>query len=140
MRRGNQVGVGAKPTLDMQHLQKLAEEASLDAAVSLAADFTDRLPQFVERIVRTVGARERDPALDASLNMKSKSWLVGALRMNQLCSELELALALADWAAATAVALDIEVHLPRLRKALQAGPHPALGTRRPRTPRAAMAS
>ncbi|MFE4541108.1 hypothetical protein [Arthrobacter sp. NPDC056727] len=124
----------------MQHLQKLVEEASLEAAESLAADFMARLPRFVERIVHTVGAQDGDLALDASLNLKSKSWLVGALRMNQLCSELELALALGDWGTASAVARDIQLHLPRLQKALRAGPRPALRTPRPKTPQAAMAS
>jgi len=39
--------------------------------------------------------------------------------MNQLCNELELALALGGWAAASAVARDIAIHLPRLQNALQ---------------------
>jgi HPt (histidine-containing phosphotransfer) domain-containing protein len=123
MRRGKQLGEEVKPTLDAQHLQKLVGQASLEAAESFTADYMALLPRFVERIVRTVGARDRDLALDASLNLKTKSWLVGALRMNQLCGELELTLALGDWAVATAVARDIELHLPRLQKALQGGPH-----------------
>ncbi|MFJ5696573.1 hypothetical protein [Arthrobacter sp. NPDC093139] len=76
------------------------------------------LPRFVERIVRTVAIQDYDLVLDASRSLKTKSRLVGALRMNQLCTELELALALADWAAATDVARDIELHLPHLLKAL----------------------
>ncbi|UKA54667.1 hypothetical protein LFT45_01515 [Arthrobacter sp. FW305-BF8] len=98
------------------------------------------LPGFVEQIVCTVRARDRDLALDASLNLKTKSWLVGALRMNQLCSELELALALGDWAAASAVARDIELHLPRLQKALQVGSHLALCIRLPSALQTTMAS
>jgi kynureninase len=138
--RGNQLGEGAKPTLDAQHLQKLAEEVSREAAESFAADYTALLPRFVEQIVRTVGARDKDLALNASLNLKTKSWLVGALRMNQLCGELELALALDDWPAASAVTRDIASHLPRLQKNLQAGPHLALRSRRPTTAQTAMAS
>ncbi|WP_395405717.1 hypothetical protein ACHMXB_22475 (plasmid) [Arthrobacter sp. UC242_113] len=133
------MGEGAKPTLDVKHLQRLVGQASLEAAETIAADYTALLPRFVEPIVRAVGARDGDLALDASRNLKTKSWLVGALRMNQLCSELELALALADWAAATAVARDIEVHLPRLQKALTA-PDLAFRTLRPRTRQTAMAS
>lgn len=98
------------------------------------------LPRFVEPIVRAVGARDGDLALDASLNLKTKSWLAGALRMNQLCSELELALALADWAAAKAVARDIEVHVPRLQKALTGAPDVAFRPLRPRTLQTAIAS
>jgi HPt (histidine-containing phosphotransfer) domain-containing protein len=134
------VGQGAKPTLDVQHLQKLAEEASLEGAESFAADYMAHLPRFVERIQRNVGAHDMDLALDASLTLKTKSWLVGALRMNELCSEFELALALADWDTASAVARDIARHLPRLQKALQAGPGLALGTRRSRTSVTVMAS
>jgi hypothetical protein len=48
--------------------------------------------------------------------------------MNQLCGALELTLALGDWA----VARDIELHLPRLQKALQGGPHLELRTGLPR--------
>ena len=70
----------------------------------LSAEYVTLLPRFVERIVRTVGAQDNDLVLDASRSLKTKSWLIGALRMNQLCSELELAMALADWAAAAAVA------------------------------------
>jgi hypothetical protein len=132
MRRGKQLDEVVKPTLDVQHLQKLVGQASLEAAESYTADYMALLPRFVERIVCTVGARDRDLALDASLNLKTKSWLVGALRMNQLCGELELALALGDWGAATAVARDIELHLPRLQKRLQGGPHLALRTGLPR--------
>jgi hypothetical protein len=87
-----------------------------------------------------VGARDGDLALDASRNLKTKSWLVGAVRMNQLCTELELALALADWATATAVARDIELHLPRLQKALTGAPDLVFRTLRPRTLQTVMAS
>jgi HPt (histidine-containing phosphotransfer) domain-containing protein len=132
VRRGKQLEVELKLTLDEQHLQKLAQDASPETAESFIADYVDLLPRLVERIVRAVGGRDRNLALDASLNLKTKSWLVGALKMNQLCSELELALALADWAVAHAVARDIELHLPRLQKALQSGPHLALRPRRPK--------
>lgn len=117
MRRGKRLDERAR-TLDAEHLRKLADEASPEAAESFTADYITLLPRFVERIVRTVGARDNGLVLDASRSLKTKSWLVGALRMNQLCSELELALALADKAAATAVARDIELHLPHLQKAL----------------------
>ncbi|APX04150.1 hypothetical protein [Arthrobacter sp. QXT-31] len=115
-------------------------QASPEAAESFAADYMALLPRFVEPIVRAVGARDGDLALDASLNLKTKSWLAGALRMNQLCSELELALALADWAAAKAVARDIEVHVPRLQKALTGAPDDAFRPLRPRTLQTAIAS
>ncbi|MFC9335435.1 hypothetical protein [Arthrobacter sp. NPDC057009] len=136
------MGEGAKPTLDLQHLQKLVSQASLEVAESFAADYMALLPRFVEPIVRAVGARDGDLALDASLNLKTKSWPVGALRMNQLCSELELALALAlaDWATAKAVARDIEVHLPRLQKALTGAPDVAFRPLWPRTLQTAIAS
>lgn len=140
MRRGKQLDVGVKLTLDEQHLQKLAEDASVEAAEAFIADYVALLPRVVERIVHTVGSRDRNLALDASLNLKTKSWLVGALKMNQLCSELELALALADWAAAAAVARDIELHLPRLQKALQGCSHLPLRTRLPRSLQATGAS
>lgn len=140
MRRGNQLVEGVKLTLDVQHLEKLVGQASLEAAESFTAAYLALLPRFVEQIVCTVGARDRDLALDASLNLKSKSWLVGALRMNQLCSRLELAMALRDWATATAVARDLELHLPRLQKALQGRPQLALRTRPPKELQTAMAS
>ena len=140
MRRGNQVGQGSKPTLDVQHLQKLTEEASLAAAESYAAEFVTLLPRIGGLIVRAVVARDWNLVLDASRNLKSKSWLVGALRLNQLCTELELAVALADSTTATAVARDIELHLPRLHKALTGGPELAFRARRPRTLQTAMAS
>jgi hypothetical protein len=140
VRRGKQLDVGVKPTLDQRHLQKLAEDVSVEAAEAYIADYVALLPRAVERILRTVGSRDRNLALDASLNLKSKSWLVGALKMNQLCGELELALALADWAAAAAVARDIELHLPRLQKALQGGSHLALRTRLARSLQSTVAS
>jgi hypothetical protein len=131
VRRGKQRDVGVKLTLDVQHLRNLVGQASLEAAESSTADYMALLPRFVEQVRCTVAARDMGLALDASLKLKTKSWLVGALRMNQLCSELELDLALGDWAAATAVARDIELHLPRLQKALQGRPHLALRTRLP---------
>jgi hypothetical protein len=134
------VGEGAKPTLDVQHLQKLMSQTSLEAAELISADYMTHLPRFVEPIVRAVGARDGDLALDASRNLKTKSWLVGALRMNQLCTELELALALADWATAPTVARDIELHLPRLQKALTAIPDLAFRTLPPKTLPTSMAS
>jgi hypothetical protein len=134
------VGQGSKPTLDVQHLQKLTEEASLAAAETYAAEFVALLPRIGGLIVRAVVARDGNLVLDASRNLKSKSWLVGALRLNQLCSELELAVALADWATATAVARDIELHLPRLQKALTRAPDLTLTTWSPRKPVTAMAS
>lgn len=130
----------ARPTLDIQHLQILAGQASLEAAESFTADYRSLLPRYVEQIRSAVGTRNRDLALDASLRLKTKSWLVGALHMNQLCGGLELALALDNWTTATAVARDIELHLPRLQKALQGGPHPGLHTRLMRATRTAMAS
>jgi hypothetical protein len=54
------------------------------------------LPRLVERTACAVGGQDGELALEASLHVKAKSWLVGALRMNQLCTELELALALGD--------------------------------------------
>ena len=140
MRRGNQLGEGAKPTLDAQHLQKLVKDASLGTAKSFAAEYMAILPRLVEGIARAVGGQDGELALEASLHVKAKSWLVGALRMNQLCTELELALALGDWTTATAVARDIQLHLPRLQKALQAGPDLGLRTRRPRAFETVMAS
>jgi hypothetical protein len=134
------VGQGSKPTLDVQHLQKLTEEASLAAAESYAAEFVTLLPRIGGLIVRAVVARDGNLVLDASRNLKSKSWLVGALRLNQLCSELELAVALADWTTATAVARDIELHLPRLQKALTRAPDRTFDTWSPRKPTTAMAS
>jgi hypothetical protein len=73
--------------------------------------------------------RDLDLALNASLNLKTKSWLVGALRMNQLCSELELALALGGWAAASAVARDIAIHIPRPKNALEYPVHTSRSAR-----------
>ena len=140
MRKGNQVVEGAKPTLNVQHLQILVSQASLGAAESIAADYMAHLPRIVEWIVRAVGARDEDLALDPSRNLKTKSWLIGALRMNQLCSELELAVALADWETATAVARAIELHLPRLQKALMDAPDLAFRPMRSSTLQSAMAS
>lgn len=123
VRRGKRLDEGGKLTLDARHLRNLIVQASPEAAESLAADYGAFLPRIVERIVRTVSARDGEQALDASLGLKTKSWLVGALRMNQLCGELELALALVDWAAASAAAQDIELHLPDLQEALAAKGH-----------------
>jgi hypothetical protein len=124
----------------VQHLQKLMEEASLHAAESFAADYANLVPRFVEQIVRAIETRDRDLTLNASLNLKTKSWLVGALKMNQLCAELELALALGDWSTVAAAARDIELHLPRLQKALAEAPDLAFRTRRPGKLQTAMAS
>jgi hypothetical protein len=115
-----------KPTLDDQHLQRLSEEASVEAAEEFATDYVVLLPRRVERIVRNVSVRDRDMAMDASLSLKSTSWLAGALRMNQLCRELELAIALADWAAAVSLTQEITLHLPRLQNAIADRPRPAL--------------
>lgn len=139
MRRGKRLNERAK-TLDAQHLQKLADEESSEAAKAFTAEYLTLLPRFVERIVRTVGAQDDDLVLDASRSLKTKSWLIGALRMNQLCGELELALALADWEAATDVARDIKLHFPHLQKALGDVPELTHRTRRPRRLQAAMAS
>ena len=111
-----------KPALEAEHLQQLSKEASVEVAESFAADYADHLPRRVERVLRTVSVRDRDFAMDASLSLKTTSWLAGALRMNQLCRELELALALADWAAAASSAQDIALHLPRLQDALASRP------------------
>jgi hypothetical protein len=116
----------ARPTLDDRHLQRLSEEASVEAAESFAREYAVLLPRRVERISRTVGVRDRDMAMDASLSLKTTSWLAGALRMNQLCRELELAIAMADWAAAVSLAQDITLHQPRLQDTLAARPCPAL--------------
>ncbi|RAM36362.1 hypothetical protein [Arthrobacter globiformis] len=137
MRRGKRLGERAR-TLDAQHLRKLADEASPEAAESFSADYVTLLPRFVERIVGTVAALDRDLVLDAARSLKTKSWLVGALRMNQLCSELELALA--DWAVATDVARDIERQLPHLQKALADVAHLTHPSRRAGTVQNAMAS
>lgn len=115
-----------KPVLDAQHLEKLAEESSWEVAESFVAEYTALLPRRVDRIVRTVTVRDRDIAMDASLSLKTTSWLAGALRMNQLCRELELALALADVAAVASIVQDIEQHLPRLQEALAGRPRRAL--------------
>ncbi|MBT2548951.1 hypothetical protein [Arthrobacter sp. ISL-65] len=115
-----------KPTLDAQHLQQLSEEASPVIAESFAKDYAALLPRRVGRVVHAVNLRDRDMAVDASLSLKTTSWLAGALRLNQLCRELELALALDDWAAAISVARNIELHLPRLQDALACRPRPAL--------------
>jgi hypothetical protein len=111
-----------KPALEAEHLQQLSKEASVEVAESFAADYADHLPQRVEQVLRTVSVRDRDFAMYASLSLKTTSWLAGALRMNQLCRELELALALADWAAAASSAQDIALHLPRLQDALSSRP------------------
>jgi hypothetical protein len=134
------VGQGSKPTLDVQHLQKLTEEASLAAAETYTTEFVTLLPRIGGLIVRAVVARDWNLVLDASRNLKSKSWLVGALRLNQLCTELELAVALADSTTATAVARDIELHLPRLQKALTHARDLTFDTSSPRKPATAMAS
>ncbi|MBT2549727.1 hypothetical protein [Arthrobacter sp. ISL-65] len=115
-----------KPTLEAQHLQILSEEASPDIAETFAADYATLLPRRVQRIVHAVNLRDRDMARDASLSLKTASWLAGALRMTQLCRELELALAVADWAAAAAVAQNIELHQQCLQDALASRPRPAL--------------
>jgi hypothetical protein len=115
-----------KPALDAQHLEKLAEESSWEVAESFAMEYTALLPRRVDRIVRTVTVRDRNTAMDASLSLKTTSWLAGALRMNQLCRELELALALADVTAVATIVQDIEQHLPCLQEALAGHPRLAL--------------
>lgn len=122
------------PALDAQHLEKLAEESSWEVAESFAREYTALLPRRVDRIVRTVTVRDRDIAMDASLGLKTTSWLVGALRMNQLCRELELALALADVAAVASIVQDIEQHLPRLQEALVGRPRRTPAVSSPATP------
>lgn len=114
------------PALDAQHLEKLAEESSCEVAESFVTEYTALLPRRVDRIVRTVTVQDRDVAMDASLSLKTTSWLAGALRMNQLCRELELALALADVAAVASIVQDIEQHLPRLQEALAGRPRHAV--------------
>jgi hypothetical protein len=111
-----------KPALDAQHLEKLAEESSWEVAESFAMEYTALLPRRVDRIVRIVTVRDRNTAMDASLSLKTTSWLAGALRMNQLCRELDLAMALADVAAVAAIVQDIEQHLPGLQEALAVRP------------------
>lgn len=115
-----------KPALDAQHLEKLAEESSWEVAESFITEYTALLPRRVDRIVRTVTVRDRNIAMDALLSLKTTSWLAGALRMNQLCRELELALALADVAAVATIVQDIEQHLPNLQEALADRPRHVL--------------
>jgi hypothetical protein len=57
MRRGKQLDEVVKPTLDVQHLQKLVGQASLEAAESFTADYMALLPRFVEQIVCTTESR-----------------------------------------------------------------------------------
>jgi hypothetical protein len=70
------VNDSAKATLDANHLQRLAQDASLEAAESLTVDYSGLLPRFVERIVLAGGVRDSVLMLDASLHLKTKSWLV----------------------------------------------------------------
>ena len=104
-----------KPALDAQHLEKLAEESSWEVAESFVAEYTALLPRRVDRIVRTVTVRDRDIAMDASLSLKTTSWLAGALRLSQL----------------PRTGQDIEQHLPRLQEALAGRPHRALALSSP---------
>ena len=138
MRRGKRLDQRAR-TLDAQHLQK-PQTTSPEAAGSFTAEYVTLLPRFVERIVRTVGRQDNDLVLNAARRLKSKSWLIGALRMNQLCGELELAMALADLDAAAAVAPDMELPFPPPAKGPGDVPELKNRTRRPRKLQDAMAS
>lgn len=115
-----------KGDADSRHLQQLAEDASLEAAESFATHYAIVLPCRVglDR------AHRQCPGYGyrcASLNLQATSWLAAALRMNHPCRELELAVALANWAAATSVSQDIQQRLPRLQEALACRPSPAIG-------------
>lgn len=111
-----------QPTLDAQNLRKLARDVCPDAVESFAANYTDHLPGRVDRVVRTVGDRNLERAMDATLSLKTASSLVGALRMTQLCRELELALASEDLPEAGIAAHEISLHLPDLQEALVGRP------------------
>jgi hypothetical protein len=109
--------------LDPLSLRNLVEEASLEAAETFVRNYTDLLPQRVERIVLSVGIGDRAMAMDAALSLGTSSSMAGALRINRLCRDLQQALIAADMASAAAAAREITLHLPDLREAL-AGPPP----------------
>lgn len=114
----------SKPTLDGQHLRKLAEDCSTAAAETFADNYTALLTQRVDRIIRSVGVGHREAAMDAVLSLGTASSMAGALQMSHLCTQLERALVAADLAAAAVVARDIELHLLELQEALASRQRP----------------
>lgn len=110
------------PVLDPECLRELAEESTTAAAESFAASYRALLPERIDRILQSVGTGNRHKGIEAALSLKVASSMAGALRMSQLCRKLELALSMADMAAALAAARDINLHLPDLHEALAARP------------------
>lgn len=116
------------PVLDGRRLRNLALVMDRSAVDRFAAAFRDLLPCRVDRIGHTLDIWDRDAAMDAVLSLKTSSSMVGALRMEQLCHRLEVAVSLADYTAAVEAGEEIRMHRPQLQDALDAFPAQALAS------------
>ena len=58
--------------------------------------------------------------MDAALSLKASSSMIGALRMEQICEDLEQALVMADRDNAVTAGQEAQEHLPELAAAIAA--------------------
>ena len=70
-------------------LRRLASDTDFACAESFAETFQSMLAGRVDRIVRALGERDADTALDAVLSLKISSAMAGAEQMASLCASLE---------------------------------------------------
>lgn len=115
-----EAGAGrALPAFDRRPLKRLAREMkSKEAAEKFAAAYAKLLPQRVDKISHALTTGDNDLAMDAVLSLKTSSSMVGALRMEQHCVRLELALVKTDHTAAIQAGELVRQHQPQLEKAL----------------------
>ncbi|MFX1821251.1 hypothetical protein PV768_15835 [Pseudarthrobacter sp. CC4] len=115
----NTLPPGILPTvLDDQRLRKMAEDTTCAVAEQFATDYGRMLPCRILRIGGAVHAGDREAALDAALSLKTSSALIGALRMELICTRLQHAIERADSHEAEKALQEAQHHQPQLAAAL----------------------
>jgi hypothetical protein len=107
------------PDYDPLKLMVLAHEAGETAAQRFLDDYLGLLPRRQDRILAELSKGEMEEAMDAVVSLKVTSSMVGAIRLNGYCQQLQDQLTVGNIADAAAVAADLAVLVPAFIRAVK---------------------
>lgn len=107
------------PDYDPLKLMVLAHEAGETAAQRFLDDYLRVLPARQGRILAELSKGEVEEAMDAVVSLKVTSSMVGAIRLNGYCQQLQDQLTIGHIADAAAVAADLAVLVQAFIRAVE---------------------
>lgn len=106
------------PSLDEQILKQLKDVMGYEMTMQLAQKFMEQAPQQLITLQQLVTNEERDGLRRKAHQFKGETSQLGAIRMSEICKEIEILAPVGSTAAITAYLAQLQTELTHVREAL----------------------